>query len=129
MENKKFTKDDIKPGYIVKMRDGSLNMVTINNYNELIMVDKNGGWMHIDSYTKDLRNNGSHSWFHVDADPKYDIMEVYGGCRLHHRALVLDVEDRELLWKREPEKTCDICAHKVVCTHVGMCEHYLEKAK
>jgi hypothetical protein len=129
MNNKKFTKKNLKAGYIVKMRDGSLNIVTINDSDNLIMVDKNGDWMHIDSYTEDLRNNGSYSLFNVYADPKYDIVEVYGGCRLHHRALVLDVEDRKLLWTREPEKTCDSCAHKVVCTHVGMCEHYLEKAE
>lgn len=129
MNEKKFTKDDLKAGYIVKMRDGSLNMVTIDNDDKLTMVDKDGGWMPVHVYDKNLchRSSIGDIW-PAPADPQYDIMEVYGGSRLYSAALTLDTSYRKLLWKRE-EKTCDSCAHKVVCNHVGMCEHYMETSK
>ena len=128
--NKNFTKEDIKAGYIVKMRDGSLNMVTLDSRDELLMVDKDGGWMLLKYYDDNLRCTGSVNTPFTYIDPNVDIIEVYGGCRIFHHALNLDVSYRELLWKRkeeEPKKTCDDCIHKVVCNHVGMCEHFAEK--
>ena len=29
--------------------------------------------------------------------------------------------------KPEPKNTCDDCIHKPVCTHVGTCDHFMEK--
>lgn len=104
MENKKFTKDDIKAGYIVKMRDGSLNMVTVDGDDDLITVDENRDWMRIRDYDNDLRDTGKGSIFKTGPNPKYDIVEVYGGCYSRGESLKISTEDRDLLWKREEAK-------------------------
>lgn len=123
MENKKFTKADLKAGYIVKTRDGSLKMVMHDIYDKLIAVEKNDRWGDITvDYTDDMRSK-------IPGHKCHDIVEVYGRHRYQYALLHINTECRELLWKREPEKTCDQCAHKVVCTHVGMCEHFMAKAE
>lgn len=121
MNNKQFTKADLKVGYIVMLKaSSSPHIVAINNAGDIGFVDKGGCWMRLDQYN-DLLG---------DKDPTtgsdYSVMEVYGYSKYISKAYDFSTNNRELLWKRE-EKTCDNCAHKVVCTHVGMCEHYMEK--
>ena len=127
MKNKKFTKADLKVGYVVKMRDGSLNMVMPTEGGELVAVDKNQGWMSINGYDDCLcvAKGGRY----ITTRPEYDIVEVYGFCKFGYETHAICTDDRELLWKREPEKSCDQCAHKVVCTHVGMCGYFMPKAE
>ena len=126
--NKNFTKADLKVGYVVKTRKGDLYMVMPNSDGKLIMIKDNKYWMHLYEYNDDLTDSPRTSpWLGcVYADKKYDIMEVYGYSSISAYAGTIETDNRPLLWKRE-EKTCDYCIHKVVCTHVGMCEHYAEK--
>lgn len=126
MSNKNFTKDDLKVGYVVKTRAGELYMVMYDSDGDLIMVKANTQWMRLYAYNDDLTDSPRTSTLFGVANEKYDIMEVYGYSRICARALIVETANRELLWKRE-EKTCDNCIHKVVCTHVGMCEHFAEK--
>lgn len=125
--NKQFTKDDLKVGYVVRIRKGDLYMVTMNADDKLTMVTDSGSWMRLYAYNNDLTDSPLTSSFSLSvAEPKYDIVEVYGYSRFGNRTARIETDYRPLLWKRE-EKTCDQCIHKVVCTHVGMCEHFAEK--
>ena len=117
--NKNFTKGDLKIGYIVKQRDGELRMVMETRNDGTVLVKNDGWFLALNGYSDDLTHKG-------DADGGWTIMEVYGYRGHGGGACNISTANRELLWKRE-EKTCDNCAHKVVCTHVGMCEHYMEK--
>ena len=127
MENKNFTKKDLKPGYVVKVRNGTLELVTLSGaYGTaanpiMISVSDEGTWTDItNGILNDLRSGGA------SINSEYDIVEVYGYSKYANMALKVSTEYRDLLWKRE-EKTCDQCIHKVVCSHVGMCEHFAEK--
>lgn len=113
----KFTKKDLKVGYVVKLRSGYLYMVTVGANGDVILIGATGSYTWLTYYKDDLTYHRG---------PNEDIVEVYGYCAFNYRSLLVDTEHRQLLWKRE-EKTCDNCAHKVVCTHVGTCEHYMEK--
>lgn len=117
MSNKKFTKADLKVGYIVKHRNGLLAMVMPGRNGNMIVIDSKERYTNFESLTSDMKVVGSE---------RLDIMEVYGYSPYNFMSMRFDTDGRDLLWKRE-EKTCDTCAHKVVCTHVGMCEHYMEK--
>lgn len=123
MSNKQFTKADLKVGYVVKFHRGDLRMIMPTADGMLVAIASDGTYVDIHGYRDDL----THQYRDKSADFKgLDIMEVYGFNHWHYEACKISTSDRDLLWKRE-EKTCDSCAHKVVCTHVGMCEHYLEK--
>jgi hypothetical protein len=127
MKNKKFTKDDLKVGYVVKFRRGDLRMVMPSASGHLLVAGVDGSNGDIPHYNDDLIH--SYGAEHPSMFKQLDIMEVYGLSRWDFKALEISTEGRELLWKREPEKTCDDCAHKVVCPHVGMCEHFMAKAE
>lgn len=121
--SKKFTKKDLKVGYVVKLRKGEIRMIMPGENGALVVINKDGTHSRLnDQFDDDLKMRGE-----FRAIPEIDIMEVYGFAKYDYMAVKFSTEDRDLLWKREPEKTCDSCAHKVVCTHVGMCEHYMEK--
>lgn len=121
MNNKKFTKNDLKVGYVVKDREGCLYMtMPAKDHEELCVIDAHGGWLSFTNFDSALRNTGC-------AGSKYDIMEVYDYCRYPNKSLHVSTDNRKLLWKREPEKTCDNCIHKPVCNHVGTCEHFMNK--
>jgi hypothetical protein len=120
--NKKFTKADLKVGYVVKYRDGILAMVMPGRNGNLIMIDKMQRYAELSYYEDDLLGRfREHDYI--------DIVEVYGYSHFNYTAMDIVPNDRELLWKREetPKKTCDDCIHKVVCSHVGTCEHFAEK--
>ena len=121
--SKQFTKKDLKVGYVVKYRNGNLRMV-MPSTGGLVLTSIGGQWLNIST---ELNDDLTAVPWPVDSnDHSLDVMEVYGLARYGNSTLHISTNNRELLWKRE-EKTCDSCAHKVVCTHVGMCEHYLEK--
>lgn len=123
MENKKFTKDDLKVGYVVRTRNGKLYMVMPSTGSGTVIVDNNCHWMPLNDYYPDLSVGSECN------DDDFDIVEVYDSNMYGAYAMRLSTDYRVLLWEREPEKTCDDCAHKVVCQHVGMCEHFMAKAK
>ena len=124
MSNKKFTKNDLKAGYVVKDRGGCLYMIMTIDSGCLVAVDSNEKWLSLSGSRCDAFD------IHPSSSPsesQYDIMEVYGFCAYSNKACRISTEHRKLLWKREPEKTCDNCIHKPVCNHVGTCEHFMNK--
>ena len=124
--NKNFTKDDLKVGYVVKYRNGNLRMV-MPSTGGLVLTSIDGQWLNISTELND--DLTALPWPLDSNDQSLDVMEVYGLARYGNSTWHISTNNRELLWKREEEskKTCDQCIHKVVCTHVGMCEHFAEK--
>lgn len=101
--NKRFTKDYLKVGYVVKTRARGLYMVAVNANEELVMANTSQGWMPLHEYNDDLTDSGRTSLFGT-ADENYDIVEVYGYSRKNHTTVSVSTEDRTLLWKREEPK-------------------------
>ena len=122
--NKNFTKADLKVGYVVKYRNGNLRMV-MPYAGGLAFTTIDGLWLNIGT---ELNDDLTEKKGIFEGDGILDVMEVYGLNTYGSRTCDISTDDRELLWKREepPKKTCDKCIHKVVCSHVGMCEHYME---
>lgn len=97
--NKNFTKADLKVGYVVKLRDGSLEMVMMSGVcglrnHALLSVGTSGCWTNI---AQDIDDNLCRH----DNKRDYDIVEVYGYSTYAYCALKISTDDRELLWKRE----------------------------
>lgn len=94
MENEKFTKADIKVGYVVKHRNGTLSMaMLVGEEIEPRLIDTLGGYTYM--FNEDLTNYGSDTW---------DIVEVYGYASNCGWAIKISTEYRTLLWKREEVK-------------------------
>ena len=92
-----MTKSELKTGYIVRYRNGSLRMV-MDLHNERVLVEMNREcpfWHGLDNYTENLESMS------------YDdltIVEVYGHSNYASSIWTLDKKHRKLLWKREKEK-------------------------
>ena len=100
--NKNFTKADLKVGYVVKLRDGSLEMVMMwgvfgSKDPMLISVGTSGWWT---SIARDIDDNLCRQ----DNKRDCDIVEVYGYSLYANCARDVSTDDRELLWKREEAK-------------------------
>lgn len=91
-----MTKSELKPGYIVRLRNGNIFMVMpLDKYDAIIGTEGYNGWDYLKNWCQDLMHG------------KYrnlDIMEVYGYSKLNSSALIFKKEDRELLWKRSEKK-------------------------
>lgn len=97
--NKIFTKADLKVGYIVKLKESTVpHMVAMNNVGDMGFVDKDGGWLNLNTYSKELADKlpilGS----------DWSVMEVYGYSYFIRDAYKFTTDNRKLLWKREEEK-------------------------
>lgn len=92
MKNK-FSKHDIKSGYVVELRDGS-HLMAMRCDQEMfnkILINEEGKWASFDFFNSDLtRKNGCEG----------DIMKVYGLNRYPHQALDISFKARPLLWER-----------------------------
>lgn len=123
--NKNFTKADLKVGYVVKYRNGNLRMV-MPFTGGLVITSIDGSWVDISA---DLNDDLTEKRDIFGSGGSLDVMEVYGHSRYGNSTCYIPTDYRELLWKRDehPKKTCDDCIHKVVCSHVGMGEHFAEK--
>lgn len=89
-----MNKSDLKVGYVVKFRNGELNMVMPTAHN--LTLIKGSLHIEISNYKDDL----------TTCLKDFDIMEVYGYSKHSYLALKLTEEaldDRKLLWKREPD--------------------------
>lgn len=93
-EEKTFTLDDLKVGYVVKLRNGKLRMVSMIDEGEII-VDKNGYWDYKRTWGGDLRRPGIE---------ELDIVEVYGYSCSPSCSFYVETKNRRLLWKREEAK-------------------------
>lgn len=101
MEKKNFTKADLKVGYVVKLRNGVLYMVMVDDDERLVLISEGRGWLRLHEYNDDLTDSNTTSLFGIPACEKYDIMEVYGYSRLTSEAMSVNTNNRSLLWKRE----------------------------
>ena len=92
MKNKKFTKNDLKIGYIV-ICNNIPHMVMVGSSGSTVLIDNERGYLHLDDFNDDLVYKN---------DPKeWNITEVYGYSGFYHKTLELSTFGRELLWKRE----------------------------
>lgn len=85
---------DLKFGYIVEFREGSVGMVA-KGQDRAIILSKDNTYIPLDYYNDDLKCTNSQ---------KLDIMEVYGYNFYESYALEISTDDRELLWERKETK-------------------------
>lgn len=92
IEENAFTLDDLKVGYLVELRDGSVNMVMEATEGKVLIEEYNGYYLELNAYNNNLNYYG---------DSDYDIIKVYGFSKYKSKALKFTTEDRELLWERK----------------------------
>ena len=97
-ENKMFTKDDLKVGYLVEVRDGRFAHL-VDTIDNGMCLNYENGWDTLRVYNNDLTSRGS---------DRLDIIEVYGFTIKGYHAHKFEVRDRKLLWKREEVKEMTI---------------------
>lgn len=93
-----MTKSELKPGYIVKYRDGNLRLVMPKKETGCFLIQmgtENPLWHDLNSYEEDLTNKNF---------PEMTIVEVYGRSSYEHTALKFNKKHRELLWKSSEKK-------------------------
>ena len=91
-----MTKSELKPGYVVRYRDGNLRMVMpLSGGDAIIGIESSPGWGYLENWNQDLTNKQGHK--------NLDIVEVYGYSKSSSLAFIFREADRKLLWKR-PEK-------------------------
>lgn len=93
LEKLDFTKEDLKPGYLVRLKDGHLYMAMLSQ-NGLALNDRIG-WVSTQNLDENLCDL---------SDDNFSIVEVYGYSKYEYKVLDLDTSTRELLWKREEGK-------------------------
>lgn len=89
---KKMNKDNLKVGYIVKIRNGKFGMIVEDTYKDIRILYKS-------RETSTITENLESFW-----DNNYDIVEVYGYNEYFLDALEFTSNGRKLLWKREEVK-------------------------
>lgn len=98
MENKKFTKDDLKVGYVAEAANQSMFMVMSNDKNHLCLVNDEGYFIPLDSLDDEMH----------DPNPigpyDYSVLAVYGYAHRFSYSRDISTRNRSLLWKREEVK-------------------------
>lgn len=104
----KMTRDDLRSGYLVKLRNGEFRLVARAGGFTKILVGESGQWWYLSEYADDLtrRTSGAFSMASLQACKDLDIVEVYGllkGTDMYGEALraVDTTKHRDLLWKRK----------------------------
>ena len=97
-ENEMFTKEDLKVGYLVKVRDDRFAHL-VDTIDNGMCLNYENGWDTLRVYNNDLTSQGS---------DRLDIMEVYGFTIKGYHAHKFEVRDRKLLWKCEEVKEMTI---------------------
>lgn len=86
-------KEDLKPGYVVELRDKSLYMCVQCEYGLTLNSDI-GGYIDVSSYHEDLINDINHGC---------DVIRVWGFCKTQYNATAISSRNRPLLWERKEE--------------------------
>ena len=102
---KKFTKDDLKVGYVVKTREYRLYMVMPDENDNLVIIREGHTGEPVSNYRRDFIHNLSDRF---DCVRGMDIAEVYGRHKFRYHGLDISTENRPLLWKREEPKEMTI---------------------
>ena len=102
-----FTRNDIKPGYAVKLRNGEVRVaMPVGTQNTLILTNGHKrDWDYLSRWAMGLTRN----WIDSEGtnNDDYDIMEVYGcitGTDNYNRCGELTTDHRKLLWSRVETK-------------------------
>ena len=92
-----MTKSELKPGYVVRYRNGNLRMIMpLRDELVLIEMEKNDPrWSTLTYHNEDLTCRSS---------PNCDIVEVYGYSDTRTSVWKFNPNDRQLLWKRSEKK-------------------------
>jgi hypothetical protein len=107
----KFTRDDLRPGYIVKLGNDQLRQVVeIGKKGSYILIAANGDWGYLSHWNYDLTAN-----VYMLADPytkkgrellkSFHIVEVYGfvtDTAYYHFSNQIATVGRDLLWSKTP---------------------------
>lgn len=119
----KMTRDDLKSGYVVQLRNGEVRMVIRAGNFTKILVSPDGSWSYLNSgWNDDLKATVYvHTSHHESGHQKTysDIMAVYGlitGAQYYGGALNISTDCRPLLWQRNPTKKMTM---KEICTALG----------
>lgn len=101
MKNKKFTKNDLKVGYVLEQRNGVMVMVMDTRNVGRAYVEEDGSmWIEESKYGDDLVYKSPY----VGSLPELDIVAVYGFCDNPRYSREASTRGRELLWDREEAK-------------------------
>lgn len=105
---KKFTRDDLKSGYVVKLRNGELRMVVRAGRFTKVLVNQSGDWAYLSSNWGDnLKRVDLYKHCHHERVPakSQDIVAIYGlvkSTEHYGEALLCSIDHRPLLWTRTP---------------------------
>lgn len=86
-------KEDLKPGYVVELRDKSYYICAQCKYG-LTLNNVNGGFIPVSNYNEDLINGN---------EPGCDIIRIWGFCETKSNANAISSRNRPLLWERKEE--------------------------
>lgn len=107
----KFTKDDLKPGYVIKLRNGKYYIIWIVGKETLIATDGNLDWQYLSNGWDDRLNStyrGGKTYPAITYDKTKDIVEVYGyvqGGEYYARGSgEISSCHRPLIWSRQEAK-------------------------
>lgn len=89
-------KSMLEPCMVVKMRNGTLNMVIMVNDRGIFLITRNKEYLYLKSYDDNLK----YRWDVTD----YDIVEIYGLSYNPQKSMDISTECRYLLWKRDEVK-------------------------
>ena len=94
---------ELKPGYLVRLRNGKLYMVMHTERNVVLASEPfetaktDSAWVSLALYDQDFK-------FSDDNCREYDIMEIYGHNRYAYSVFRFSTDNRTLLWKRNEKK-------------------------
>ena len=88
-------KEELKIGYVVKLRNNQFMMVMETEDDGVILIGETGTWSELHNYGNDLAH------YH---NSNFNIVEVYGFTTVGCRALEVSKRNRELLWQRKEKR-------------------------
>ena len=100
-ESTEFSKSDLKPCMVVKVRSGDLYIVA--QYKSGLSLISKDGWLDLYNYNSDLIRERRYEWSN-----DFDIMEVYDLNEYESHAMDISTNNRDLLFKREEQSPRDI---------------------
>lgn len=89
----KFTKSDLKYGYMVKFRNGDKALYMPSKMGDAFDYLNNRACLSVDDYDDKLK--------YKNENRKYDVLEVRGFSSQKYRTTMLDESERPLLYKRK----------------------------
>lgn len=112
MKNNKqtFTRDDLKPGYVVKLRDDTCHIIAVAGNETLIVTNGTSEWKYLSSgwdYSLNSTIREGRPYPALTYDSSKDIVAVYGyvqGTENYTHAGYISSNHRPILWSRQEAK-------------------------